>query len=165
MQTLEYRTVDKSLWGEGEWQQEPDKKQWQDKETGYPCLIVRGPHGALCGYVGIPSTHPLYKKGYSEIEQEQESINVHGGLTYSDVCQHTDNPSLGICHLTTAEEDKTWWLGFDAAHAGDYCPHYERFNLTEKYGTYMGVYRNVAYVTEQIEELAKQLYAIEQEHT
>lgn len=36
METLEYRTKDKSTWGDGPWQQEPDKKQWQDAATGLP---------------------------------------------------------------------------------------------------------------------------------
>jgi hypothetical protein len=40
METIEYRTQDKTQWGNGDWQNEPDKKQWQDTETGYPCLIV-----------------------------------------------------------------------------------------------------------------------------
>ncbi len=43
MEKIEYRTVDKTGWGEGPWQSEPDKRQWQDEATGLPCLIVRGP--------------------------------------------------------------------------------------------------------------------------
>lgn len=53
METIEYRTADKSQWGEGPWTAEPDKRQWRDEATGLPCLIVRGPHGAFCGYVGV----------------------------------------------------------------------------------------------------------------
>jgi hypothetical protein len=66
MKTEEWRTVDKSTWGEGEWQREPDKKQWQDAETGLPCLIVRNNGGALCGYVGVPPGHPWHGKDYSD---------------------------------------------------------------------------------------------------
>lgn len=29
METLEYTTMDKSTWGEGEWNSEVDKKQWR----------------------------------------------------------------------------------------------------------------------------------------
>jgi hypothetical protein len=83
MDTLEYRTVDKSTWGDGAWQSEPDKKQWLDEGTGYPCLIVRGPSGALCGYVGVPRGHPHYGKHY---DHEDISVEVHGGLTFSDLC-------------------------------------------------------------------------------
>ena len=46
METIDYRTVDKTTWGAGPWQDEPDKKQWRD-ETGFPCLIVRNNGGAL----------------------------------------------------------------------------------------------------------------------
>lgn len=60
METIENHTYDKAGWGEGPWQSEPDKRQWQDEATGLPCLIVRGPVGALCGYVGVPLEHPAY---------------------------------------------------------------------------------------------------------
>ena len=73
METLEYRTVDKSSWGLGPWMNEPDKKQWQDAETGYPCLIVRNNGGALCGYVGVPESHPLYGVEYN---QPHESVKA-----------------------------------------------------------------------------------------
>lgn len=64
METIEYRTDDKAGWGDGPWQSEPDKRQWQDDATGLPCLIVRGPVGALCGYVGVPEGHPAYGLSY-----------------------------------------------------------------------------------------------------
>lgn len=60
MDTREYRTIDKS---DGEWKDEPDKIQWQDEATGFPCLIVRGPSGALCGYVMDADT-PLWAAEY-----------------------------------------------------------------------------------------------------
>jgi hypothetical protein len=60
VETKEYRTIDKTLWPRGEWDDEPDKMQWQDEATGLPCLIVRGPVGALCGYVGVPEGHPCF---------------------------------------------------------------------------------------------------------
>lgn len=60
METSENRDVDKTGWGPGPWNDEPDKRQWQDEATGLPCLIVRGPVGALCGYVGVPPDHPAY---------------------------------------------------------------------------------------------------------
>lgn len=64
MQRIEYRTQDKSDWPRGPWDNEPDKIQWQDEVTGLPCLIVRGPVGALCGYVGVPKSHPAYGLSY-----------------------------------------------------------------------------------------------------
>jgi hypothetical protein len=66
VQRIEYRTIDKSGWGEGPWQSEPDKIQWQDPDTGYPCLIVRNgmSMGFLCGYVGVPANHPAHGLSY-----------------------------------------------------------------------------------------------------
>lgn len=96
METIEYRTVDKSDWADGPWKNEPDKRQWQDPETGLPCLIVRGPAGALCGYVGVPKGHPWHGMGYSgngewgspEREKSPEAVvDVHGGLTFAGGCR------------------------------------------------------------------------------
>lgn len=66
METIEYRYADRAGWKSGEWDNEPDKIQWPDEATGLPCLIVRGPSGALCGYVGVAEGHPFYKKDYSD---------------------------------------------------------------------------------------------------
>lgn len=65
MERAEPYTVDKSTWGPGPWQSEPDKLQWKDEATGLACLIVRSDvSGSLCGYVGVPSTHPAYGLSY-----------------------------------------------------------------------------------------------------
>jgi len=66
MQTKDWTTVDRTGWGSGPWDGEPDKRQWQDEATGLPCLIVRTTLGHLCGYVGVPEGHLLHGKGYSE---------------------------------------------------------------------------------------------------
>lgn len=81
METIEYRTIDKSEWGPGEWQDEPDKKQWRDEATGLPCLIVRNGSGALCGYVGVPRNHVYYGSDYDKVD-----VEVHGGLTFAGKC-------------------------------------------------------------------------------
>lgn len=59
MKTREwFGTWDKSDWGDGAWQSEPDKVQWRDEATGAPCLALRAEvTGAWCGYVGIPKGH------------------------------------------------------------------------------------------------------------
>lgn len=101
MKTIEYRTYDKSGWQPGPWMNEPDKKQWQDPETGLPCLIVRGPVGAWCGYVGVGKDHPWFGKDYTNLSLEWDDperqktpeavIRVHGGLTFADEC-HAPSP-------------------------------------------------------------------------
>ena len=135
-----------------QYEDEPDKVQYVDEETGYPCLIVRAPNGALCGYVGLSSEHPYYKCDYDSILGE--SLRVHGGLTYSEFCNEED-ALKGICHIPReGEEDTVWWLGFDCAHPDDYCP-----SLVE-YGK-EGEYRTIEFVQKEIKSLANQL-AIEE---
>lgn len=156
--------VDKSTWGDGPWQTEPDKVQWTDEETGLVCLVRRNPLGALCGYVGINPEHPWYGKGYSQClegcvdycdwnrnHSPQERVYVHGGMTFSDVCDGDEEE--GICHVPEpGKEDDLWWFGFDCAHAGDVVPglRYQPFYGDESY-------KNVAYVQDQCSKLAKQL--------
>ena len=61
---LEFDFFNKDSWTPGEWHSEPDKAYWIDHETGLPCLIIRGPHGSLNGYVGVPIYHPAYGLSY-----------------------------------------------------------------------------------------------------
>lgn len=154
MKTLEYRTEDKSEWGDGPWQGEPDKRQWQDPETGLPCLIVRNRLGALCGYVGVSKGHPAYEKHYDAVD-----VSVHGGLTFSNKCSPGDE-SQSICHLVeSGEDDDVWWLGFDCAHFQDYSP-----GMDSRLPAYLrdehdfhNVYRDFPYVEREVTRLAKQL--------
>lgn len=82
MNERSYFTVDKSAWGDGPWQTEPDKTQWIDRATGLDCLIVRNPWGALCGYVGVPPEHPWHGRDYEAIP-----VECHGGVTFADGCE------------------------------------------------------------------------------
>ncbi len=140
---------------EGPWQNEPDKIQFTDKETGLPCLIVRNTMGALCGYVGVSKGHPYFEKPYNDID----SISVHGGLTFSDK-RHEGG---GICHIVDdGEDDNVWWLGFDCAHSYDLVPGYctpkmKELGMTIFTGKYGEVYKDVTYVKSECASLARQL--------
>lgn len=148
MEAIIYNYVDKSEWTRGEWDDEPDKVQFQDHETGLPCLIVRGNSGALCGYVGVTQDHPFYGRDYDDVP-----VNVHWGLTFSDRCQHREDHT-GICHIPCeGEPDNVWWLGFDCAHSGDFCPSY-----SDMYGFPGDVYRNIEFVKSEVECLARQIW-------
>ena len=150
---------ERKLWPPGEWDQEPDLVEWRDEATGYPCLVVRGPMGSLCGYVGVPEGHPAHGKDYDSV-----GAHAHGGLTFSDTC------GGNICHVPQpGESDHVWWLGFDCAHSGDECPRliptYRKVeeDLRKKYpGMYEGsvrgdTYKPIAYVQAECTELAAQL--------
>ena len=144
METIEYKTHDRTRWVEGEWDNEPDKIQWQDPITKFPCLIVRNGAGAWCGYVGVPQGHPAYEIDYDVID-----VEVHGDLTYSDKCQERPKEK-SVCHIPGAgETDDVWWLGFDCMHAWDDYP-----TMPPEYG---GAYRNQEYVIQQVISLATQL--------
>jgi len=158
------RSENKADWGPGPWQGEPDLVDWVDEEIGLHCRIVRGPVGSLCGYVAVPREHPAWGMSYDpveyivdeniewwrrhvtqRVEYKISDIRVHGGLTFAGV--------MG--------EDGTHWFGFDCSHADDYSPGL--FTLAN-YDNRNEVYRDIAYVTQEVKSLAKQLANIKKEN-
>jgi len=126
----EYTFIDKSDWGDGPWQAEPDKQQWIDEATDLDCLLVRNPwSGHLCGYVGVPEGHPLFGLHYTDADDHAEpdedgfrEFKVHGGLTFAGLCQE-GGEEAGICHVPApGRPDRIHWFGFDAMHAWDIGP-------------------------------------------
>jgi hypothetical protein len=149
--------LDRSTWGEGEWQHEPDRVEWCDDITGLKCLARRGPVGAWCGYVGVPPGHPLYGADNGKCLRKPPCKDEDGELRY---CEHTIDNILtahgGITYSDTMSDvDKTtWWFGFDCAHAYDLAPTLEYHRIT----TPSAVYRTLDYVMSNIESLALQIY-------
>lgn len=151
---IEVPKIDKAGWKPGPWQDEPDRMEWEF--MGYPCLMRRNSEfGNWCGYVAVPPQHPWFKLGYNDID-----VSVHGGLTYTGHCQGD------ICHVPEpGKQENVWWLGFDCAHCGDYCPGLEAqlsialgrpsVAMAEEFNTY----RDVAYVKKQVERLVRQIHA------
>jgi len=148
--------VDRSKWPKGPWDDEPDKMNWTTK-AGLPGMIVRSEiMGNLCGYAAVPSSHPWHGLTFRDAKILMR-ISVHGGLTYSAPCEGR------ICHKAVAdEEDDVWWFGFDCCHGMDLAPMMVGmfkdmpFSLSS-----IGKYRDVAYVYGEVEDLAKQLVAID----
>jgi hypothetical protein len=169
----EWTTIDKSDWDPGPWQDEPDKIHWVDPATDLDCLMVRGPVGAWCGYVAVTEDHPWFNVGYSSCTIDcdddycykhapEGQIEVHGGLTYSNFCQETNDPAEGICHVPLpGRPDRVWWFGFDCAHAGDLGPQTEKFFRERGISGMLGnVYRDRQYVEQEVLNLARQLAAV-----
>lgn len=163
--------LDKRSWPAGPWRQEPDKSQWVDEPSGLDCLIVRGPSGSLCGYVGVPESHPLFQR-------DGEELFVHGGITFTNFCQESPPgfPNHQVCRIPFGgRPEKVWWFGFDCAHSRDASPlgqiHLRSvkhvlgsdaealFRQNQMWPC--GVYRNFHYVRRQCASLAAQLAAIE----
>lgn len=121
---------------------EPDVFVWVNKETSLPCLMLRASfNGTWCGYVGVPESHVYYKKDFAEIR----SVEVHGGLTYSNFCEIKTaffNKKMG----NNYDKNKYWWLGFD-------CFHYRDTGLKEV-SYFDESYRTQTYVESECEYLA-----------
>ncbi|WP_375382717.1 hypothetical protein [uncultured Sphingomonas sp.] len=164
---------------DGPWLGEADKVAWRDAATGYECIILRDTRrGLLCGYVGVPSSHPLYRFEDDAIPADL-GVEVHGGVTYARMCQDGPSPerrvryeARRICHVLVGyhpigeatgyrvEDSHAWWFGFACDHVADMVPgdpgHARR-------GAALGVaqvYRDDAYVVGEVRNLAAQLRAI-----
>lgn len=146
----------------GAWLTEGDARDFIDEATGYPVALRRGPAGAWCGYIGVPTDHALHGKGYShKISPPEGWAEREGSIDDVGVmnvfCADADEIKRGIvpvdlcvrCHggLTYAgkgwwsgDDRASWWFGFDCAHSGD---------LSPKYPIHGGeVYRDVDYVAD-----------------
>ena len=159
-----------------------DKLAWKDEATGYECIIMRHTRdGYLRGFVGVDPGHPLYGFEHEAIPAELD-IEVHGGITYSAMCERGPSPTprlaqeaRSICHVQIRpavydpvvnatdhrpQHDDAWWFGFDCnqlydkvpGRAGDRAP----FLAAETGRTF----RDEAYVHGQVIDLAAQLRAI-----
>lgn len=155
------------------WESEPDEVAWRHDGSGYLCLLIRGPTGAWCGYVGVDTDHiahglRYYADSYSvediargdksaseaNVQIRVNEIQAHGGLTFSGERSHPE--ASGFEH----------WFGFDCAHAGDFSPKYDDPNhpvlgLGKPTG-WGGVieYRDVDYAKSECEKIASQLKEI-----
>lgn len=148
-------TDDKATWLPGPWQTEPDRAEW--RHNGIPCLITRAIWcgGNLCGYVAVSPGHPWHGR-----PAEKVPASAHGGITYAEKC------AGHICHVPEpGESDNVWWIGFDCAHAFDYCPRLmstlaacgER--ASRPLDIVPLVYRDWAYVIAEVTGLAQQVDA------
>ena len=157
------------------------EKKWIT-ESGLIAICGAQDMGHRCGYVGVEADHPLYGKNYDafmpgvswadmkdkEIRDreivplfcanKEEGVrldcyfDVHGGLTYS---------RDGVRGYPI--DGEFWWFGFDCAHCDDgkdfsiMSKKYKEFAL--KYPS-EGTVRDLDYVVNQCEKLAKQLVGV-----
>lgn len=118
---------------EGPWDLEPDAMQWGDEGTGLPCLILRNEDaGNWCGYVGVKE----YRREYADLE-------VHGGVTFYG------GELIGVVGR---------WVGFDCAHYKDLKP--SMGSPSAALVDFGFVYRDWAYVFDQVTRLAAQIAAL-----
>ncbi len=149
-----FNLVDKSSWPRGQWDEEPDRVNLLI--NGFYCQIERHRmHGSLNGYVGVPPGHPVYGIRFEDLYKEYPTIDVHGGLTFS---QHAREESL-LGYLPNVPYETgpglTWWIGFDCAHYMDFAPGMG-YILTAITGS-AGIYKNIEFVTNELTSLTKDL--------
>lgn len=146
---------------------------------GLPVKLRRNRSKAWCGYVGIPSAHPLFGRGtMDEIDVDPTHIridkaspivlmsaalagkpqigllfNTHGSLTWA-----ADHPATGL-------PDGRWWFGFDCSHHNDltprglvesFCEDYP-FTTDQLFAESGAKYRNVRYALREARNLAEGL--------
>lgn len=131
-------------------------------------MAIRNRMGAWCGYVAVDEAHPYFAEDVMDLDFEHD-LNVHGGVTYNDFC------AGHICHVPEpGRPDRVWWIGFDCGHYNDYVPSVEAniqrlydegklpFRSTDEHmPAYLRkTYKPVAYVRNEVEDLARQLAAI-----
>jgi hypothetical protein len=73
--------------------------------------------GFANGYVVIPEGHPLWGLHYTS--EQIESLNVHGGITFSEKVDEDmiNDPTFGAD--LTEKDLGSWVIGFDTRHTGD----------------------------------------------
>jgi len=144
-------------WPAGLWDQEPDKVEWRDADTGLACIAKRQSHsGHWCGYVGVAPNHPWHGKGYGELPDY--GPECHGGLTYAAECPEGP-PDQTVCHIPApGEPAHLWWFGFDCHHAWDLAPYdYVRAAKDGRPVNLDKVYRDLDFVRCECARLAGQI--------
>lgn len=84
------------------WDLEPDKQIFG--YNNHLCMIKKIPELLhLCGYVKLSVLHPMYGK---DIEELNEALDVHGGITFAG----------------DLDDSGSFWIGFDCGHSEDFIP-------------------------------------------
>ena len=130
------------------WEYEPDLYEWTYR--GVECIARRNmTHGAWCGYVDVPREvwekfRVSIVKGIDqldELNQLDDLIDVHGGVTYSE-----DNLDKDAHRV-----------GFDCAHGGDLMP---KIRHTEPHQDEPDTYRDLAFVMVECESMVDQILKV-----
>lgn len=160
--------IDKTTWGPGPWQDEPDRVEWYDGDLA--CLALRHPGaGHWCGYVAVPPGHPWHGKSEYcpapdcdwESCPHRIDVHVHGGITFARGCAPKTEgvePRTQVCHVPRpGEPDDVWWLGFDFHHSNDLAPAMAARERDLGFGEgWRTAYRDIGYVRAQCASVAEQ---------
>jgi hypothetical protein len=149
-------------------------------DNGLHGLIVVGPLGALCGYVGIQCKHPFWEKkdwdcplpsAKTGIPTEEDLQFGPESWTARHARRLTCNDGSNCSHMAVYQFDchggvtysgrgvngmreDLWYFGFDCSHLGDVLP-----DMPSGHNGPDDRYRGAHYVQKNVESLAKQLAA------
>jgi hypothetical protein len=173
---------EKSRWGPGPWQDEPDRLDWNDERTGLACRIIRNmPLGNLCGYVGVPPSHPYFGWNYDDDirfapgDLEDATIEdvgifdafiyaMQGGREHGTIpLGMTLKAHHGLTFAGSLRNDPSglWYFGFDCGHAWDVLPGFQMTELFRELPLPGRTYRDIEYVRKEVTSLAFQLRQLE----
>jgi len=145
--------IDKSDWGDGPWQTEPDTAFWIDEPTGFPCHAMRHVYfGCWCGYLGLPPKHPWYSL-------KRRHIPLIGPRVVN---------ADGFAPIERGTKPVYRWLGFDCMHGGvegDFAPGMwatTKAAMPHWDSDYLGTYRTLDWVKEGLQFMAAQANAPEE---
>jgi hypothetical protein len=110
----------------------------------FKCVMRRNmTTGSWCGYVGIPTNHPLFDS------KDLDQFNVHGGITWSN--------------FIPEEGDTLYYIGFDCCHAYDIMP-FMYMQLSISYQRICEdqnqTYKDAEYVRKEIRGLVDQIISV-----
>ena len=155
------------------------EKDWRTK-AGLRAVVLMTELGHRCGYVGIPTTHPLHGVEY---DQRHESLKLDPNRSTEKMSplllfaaagseiEELNRPDYvfevhgGITYSGgsaeyPAESGNLWWFGYDCGHAGD-APDPASTHATRMqalgFANSGGIHRSLDYCIDECESLAKQL--------
>lgn len=106
---LIHKIFDKATWS-GYWQLQPDVEQWIDRETGLPCLIVRGDDGTLFGFVGVDRTNASY--GVTLGAKTLDYALFGDGMKFAGRFTPEPITTAKCVHDGPDTAEPIWWFGF-----------------------------------------------------
>ena len=157
----------------GPWDSEPDELAF--KHAGLACWLFRHRRmGHWCGYVVLPSTHPLVGVKCNEesdylreakVARLQQPVGEHPSFAVMLSVIGGDFKATpegvyvvhgGVTYAGKLRDvpEAAWAFGFDCSHCHDLAPGQRRFGMSFESDQ---VYRDMAYARTECEKLAEQL--------
>lgn len=147
---------DRAEWAPGPWEGEEDCAHgWA---SVVPWVVLRTPEGHLVGYAGVGPTSPFWGLTTGSLHVLEPTATLKDAdyvvVAGNSLRYLRQDPKANLvlpCHggISYARENGNWWwLGFDAAHAGDLTPRHNHAYCPDD------AYRNLEYMTTHARELA-----------